>query len=57
MTGGLASNAETLELRARMTGPRGDSRYEASDYQTVAIARLQDILDAIGVKTAVILTA
>lgn len=33
------------------------SRYEESDYQTVAVARLQEILDAIGVKTAVTLIA
>jgi transcriptional regulator with XRE-family HTH domain len=33
------------------------SRYEESDYQTVAIARLQEILDAIGVKTLVTLSA
>jgi len=29
------------------------SRYEESDYQTVGMARLQEILDAIGVKTAI----
>jgi HTH-type transcriptional regulator/antitoxin HigA len=33
------------------------SRYEESDYQTVAVARLQEILDAIGIKAAVTLTA
>ncbi len=33
------------------------SRYEEADYQTVAVGRLQEILDAIGVKTAVTLTA
>jgi HTH-type transcriptional regulator / antitoxin HigA len=33
------------------------SRYEESDYQTVGIARLQEILDALGVKTAVSLSA
>src|SRR5260370_23042014 len=32
------------------------SRYEESDYQTVAIARLQEILDAIGIKTLVTLS-
>jgi HTH-type transcriptional regulator/antitoxin HigA len=31
------------------------SRYEENDYQTVAIARLQEILDAIGIKTLVTL--
>src|SRR5690349_17148581 len=33
------------------------SRYEESDYQTVAITRLQEILDAIGIKALVTLTA
>src|ERR1017187_8327189 len=33
------------------------SRYEESDYQTVAITRLQEILDAIGIKANVTLTA
>ena len=33
------------------------SRYEESDYQTVAISRLQEILDAIGIKTLVTLSA
>ena len=33
------------------------SRYEENDYQTVAIARLQQILDAIGIKTVVTLSA
>jgi HTH-type transcriptional regulator / antitoxin HigA len=33
------------------------SRYEESDYQTVGVGRLQEILDAIGVKTTVKLSA
>jgi HTH-type transcriptional regulator/antitoxin HigA len=33
------------------------SRYEESGYQTVAVARLQEILDAIGIKTVVTLSA
>ena len=33
------------------------SRYEENDYQTVAITRLQEILDAIGIKTLVTLSA
>jgi hypothetical protein len=33
------------------------SRYEETEYQTVAISRLQEILDAIGVKALVTLTA
>ncbi|MBZ5625331.1 MAG: helix-turn-helix domain-containing protein [Acidobacteriia bacterium] len=32
------------------------SRYEENDYQTVAISRLQEILDAVGVKAIVRLT-
>ena len=32
------------------------SRYEESDYQTVGMARLQEILDAIGIKTAITLS-
>jgi HTH-type transcriptional regulator/antitoxin HigA len=33
------------------------SRYEESDYQTVSVARLQEILDAVGIKTLVTLRA
>ena len=33
------------------------SRYEESEYQTVAIARLQEILDVIGIKTTATLSA
>lgn len=33
------------------------SRYEVSEYQTVGIGRLQEILNAIGLKTAVTLSA
>ena len=33
------------------------SRYEESEYQTVAISRLQEILDAIGIKADVTLSA
>jgi hypothetical protein len=33
------------------------SRYEENEYQTVAMARLQEILDAIGIKALVTLTA
>jgi HTH-type transcriptional regulator/antitoxin HigA len=33
------------------------SRYEESEYQTVGLARLQEILDAMGVKTLVTLVA
>jgi predicted transcriptional regulator len=33
------------------------SRYEETEYQTVATARLQEILDAIGIKALVTLSA
>ena len=33
------------------------SRYEETEYQTVAIAQLQEILDAIGIKALVTLSA
>jgi hypothetical protein len=33
------------------------SRYEEADYQAVGIGRLQEILDAIGIKTVVTLSA
>jgi len=33
------------------------SRYEEGEYQTVAISRLQEILDAIGIKADVTLSA
>ena len=32
------------------------SRYEENEYQTVGVARLQEILDAIGIKTAITLS-
>ena len=35
----------------------GDRRYEENEYQTVAMAKLQEILDAIGIKTLVTLRA
>lgn len=33
------------------------SRYEEADYQTVWVGRLQEILDAIGIKTLITLSA
>ena len=33
------------------------SRYEETEYQTVAISRLQEILDAVGIKALVTLSA
>jgi len=32
------------------------SRYEESDYQTIGVSRLEEILDAIGVKTGITLS-
>ena len=54
----IAKRVSQTELARRIgVSKQVISRYEESDYQTVAIARLQEILDAIGVKTAVILSA
>jgi len=54
----IAKGVSQTEL-ARRLGVKKQviSRYEDSNYQTVAVARLQEILDAIGIKTAVTLTA
>jgi HTH-type transcriptional regulator / antitoxin HigA len=54
----IAKGVSQTELARRLgVSKQVISRYEESNYQTVAIARLQEILDAIGVKTAVILSA
>mgnify|MGYP001570075441 CR=1 FL=1 len=54
----IAKGVSQTELARRLgVSKQVISRDEESDYQTVAIARLQEILDAIGVKTAVILSA
>ena len=48
----IAKGVSQTELARRLgVSKQVISRYEESDYQTVAIARLQEILDAIGVKT------
>ena len=54
----MAKGITQLEV-ARRSGisEQTISRYEQSDYQTVGIARLQKILDAIGIKTSVTLSA
>jgi len=53
----IAKGVSQTELARRLgVSKQVISRYEESDYQTVAIARLQEILDAIGIKTAVTLT-
>jgi ribosome-binding protein aMBF1 (putative translation factor) len=54
----IAKGVSQTELARRLgVSKQVISRYEESDYQTVAIVRLQEILDAIGIKTAVTLSA
>jgi HTH-type transcriptional regulator/antitoxin HigA len=54
----IAKGMSQTELARRLgVSKQVISRYEESDYQTVAIPRLQEILDAIGIKTAVTLSA
>lgn len=53
----IAKGVSQTELARRLgVSKQLISRYEESDYQTVAIARLQEILDAIGIKTLVTLS-
>jgi len=54
----IAKGVSQTELARRLdVSKQVISRYEESDYQTVSIARLQEILDAIGIKTVVSLSA
>ena len=54
----IAKGVSQTELANRLgISKQVISRYEESDYQTVGIARLQEILDAIGVKTVVTISA
>ena len=54
----IAKGVSQTELARRLgVSKQVISRYEESEYQTVAIARLQEILDAIGIKTLVTLSA
>lgn len=54
----IAKGVSQTELARRLgISKQVISRYEESDYQTVAISRLQEILDAIGIKTLVTLSA
>jgi HTH-type transcriptional regulator/antitoxin HigA len=54
----IAKGVSQTELARRLgVSKQVVSRYEESDYQTVGIGRLQEILDAIGIKTAVTLSA
>jgi len=52
----IAKGLSQTELARRLgVSKQVISRYEESDYQTVAVARLQEILDAIGIRTLVTL--
>jgi DNA-binding Xre family transcriptional regulator len=54
----IAKGVSQTELARRLgVSKQVVSRYEETEYQTVAIARLQEILDAIGIKALVTLTA
>lgn len=54
----IAKGVSQTELARRLgVSKQIVSRYEENDYQTVGIARLQEILDAIGIKTVVTLSA
>ena len=54
----IAKGVSQTELARRLgVSKQVISRYEESEYQTVAISRLQEILDAIGIKANVTLTA
>jgi NAD(P)H-dependent FMN reductase len=54
----IAKGVSQTELANRLgVSKQVVSRYEETEYQTVAISRLQEILDAIGIKTFVTLKA
>jgi HTH-type transcriptional regulator/antitoxin HigA len=54
----IAKGISQTELARRLgISKQVISRYEESEYQTVAITRLQEILDAIGINTLVTLSA
>ena len=54
----IAKGISQTELARRLgVSKQVISRYEENEYQTVAMARLQEILDAIGIKTMVTLSA
>jgi ribosome-binding protein aMBF1 (putative translation factor) len=54
----IAKGISQTELARRLgVSKQVISRYEENDYQTVAIARLQEILDAIGIRALVNLSA
>jgi len=54
----IAKGVSQTELARRLgVSKQVISRYEESEYQTVSIARLQEILDAVGITTLVTLSA
>jgi len=54
----IAKGVSQTEMARRLgVSKQVISRYEEAEYQTVAITRLQEILDAIGMKTLVTLSA
>src|SRR6201997_2184617 len=54
----IAKGVSQTELARRLgVSKQVVSRYEETEYQTVAISRLQEILDAIGIKALVTLSA
>ena len=54
----IARGVSQTELARRLgVSKQVVSRYEETEYQTVAMARLQEILDAIGIKAAITLSA
>ena len=54
----IAKGISQTELARRLgVSKQVVSRYEENEYQTVAMATLQEILDAIGIKTQVTLSA
>ena len=54
----IAKGVSQTELAHRLgVSKQVVSRYEETEYQTVGISRLQEILDAIGIKALVTLSA
>ena len=54
----IAKGVSQTELARRLgVSKQVISRYEESDYQTVGVSTLQEILDALGIKTLVTLSA
>jgi HTH-type transcriptional regulator/antitoxin HigA len=54
----IAKGISQTELARRLgVSKQVISRHEESDYQTVGVATLQEILDALGIKTLVTLSA